>query len=589
MKRLLAIVSFIALSSTVFTSCKKEEVLNDDIVLKSFTFEPNTNEGLNKSIQGVIEGKKVFIRIPNAVDGKAAIPTFVTNYAQSVGFIGNTVVESGVTPIDLSKPTTLRLSAEGSMTEYIVEGVKSASILSFGFFAEDNEGVLFKDYKATITKLNINVELPVDADITSLVARYTTTSGATVKFQGSNFQSQVTALDYSNEVELSLTDAEMEGDETFTVTVGRLTAPVWTAMTLPDFLLANATTAIVEINPLTNQPYLMIQKSGSNDIDRKGVMGGLDATSNTWFSVGDENGFSATRVDAISFTFDNKGTIYSAYKDYTVGTRKDFGSVMAYKDNKWEYVGEQQSLFGKAGYMTIRTDANDVPYVGYVLSAALSPYVNRTPYIESFQDGSWKGGTITPTSTGYYARMVKGRDNQLYYLTMDLTSGSSVRKPSVYKLINGTWTLVGNMNVGPTTSNSGGFNVDLDATEDGKLYLTYQSNSPSYATYVMQWDGTSWNQLGDGIAQTTNGSANRDNVAIKIHPDGRIFFAYSDANNGVRVTTFNKETGNWNTPSVLNTENGSKLELRIAEDGVVYLATIINSKAALFKYDIPGK
>jgi len=155
-------------------------------------------------------------------------------------------------------------------------------------------------------------------------------------------------------------------------------------------------------------------------------------------------------------------------------------------------------------------------------------------------------------------------------------------------LDNGVWNLVGNVNVGPAESNSGGINIDLDVTADGQIYMVYQSNSPAYKTFVMHWNGTAWKQLGDGFSQTTSGSANRNNIAVRVHPDGRVFVAYGDANNGVKVTTFNKETGNWNTAMQLSAENGDKYEMRINAEGIPYLITIIDGKAALFKYDIPG-
>jgi len=54
------------------------------------------------------------------------------------------------------------------------------------------------------------------------------------------------------------------------------------------------------------------------------------------------------------------------------------------------------------------------------------------------------------------------------------------------------------------------------------------------------------------------------------------------------VTTFNEETRNWNAGDQLSAENGDKYEMRISKEGIPYLITIINDKAALFKYDIPG-
>ncbi|SKB40926.1 hypothetical protein SAMN05660841_00369 [Sphingobacterium nematocida] len=586
MKRLLFLIAFI-LCNSVFFACKKDKYeLADNISLLSFSLEPSANPGLAKSTPAIIEGKDVYIRVPNSIDIKAAVPSFTTDRQEVVGFIGTQVVESGLTSINLESPSVLRLNSPNSISEYNLIGLKNASILTFGFYAEDNEGKLFKDYTGTITKLDVQVDLPVDADITALTARFTLSNGASVKYKGAAFVSGQSVADYSEPIELELIDDEMTQPEIFTVTVGRLTAPVWSEMNLPDFLSVNSSAATLEINPISYQPYVMLQQSGG---DRKAVMGYYDVEDKTWKAVGAESGFSAGRIDGVSFTFSNSGEPYAAYKDYTPGVNEQYGSLLKYSNNQWNYVGPQQGTFNRVNYLSLQLDENNIPYLGYLFPRAASPYPNRGTYIESFSNNVWKGTTLPQSTTGYYSKMVKGRDGKLYYVTMDLTAGAGVRKPSVYKLDNGTWKLVGQVLVGPNNSTSGGFNIDLDADENGELYLIYQSNNPAYVTYVMHWDGQRWAQLGDGFPQTTSSSANRDNVAIRIHPDGRIFVAFGDANNGVKVTTFNTDTGNWNTPSQLTTANGNKFELRISEQGIPYLITIIDSKPALFKYDIPGQ
>lgn len=588
MKKILSVCAMFALILSLFMGCKQEILYSDSIQLTSFTFDPASNVGLSQQVNGVIEGRDVYIRVPNAIDITAAIPSFHSNDEKLVAFVKNKVQESGVTAIDLSNPTVYQFNSPTSVSEYTVHALKNAAIISFGFYAADNPDYLFKDYKATIKKLDINIEVPVDADIKSLIAQVKTTDGATIKVNGADFLSGKTALDYTNPQTLVLSDAASSTSENFVVTVGRLTAPVWSRITLPTFMQIAATAATLEINPTTNDPYIMFQRSGSTDDLRKGVVGGFNRDTKLWTALGPEDGFTATRIDGVSLAFDKNGTLYAAYKDYFAGTNTQYGSVQKFENNAWSYVGSQQGSYNRVDYYSIKIDDNNVPYVGNVFTRVSGAYPNRGTYVESYQNGAWAGQTFSQSSTGFYAKMIKGRDNKLYYVTMDLAKGTAVRKPSVYKLNNGVWTLVGTTNVGPANSNSGGINIDLDADEDGKIYLVYQSNSPSYITYVMQWDGTSWKQLGDGFAQTTSSSANRDNVAIKVHPDGRVFVAYGDLVNGIKVTTFNEATGNWNPSTQLTTENGNKYEMRISNEGVPYLVTVDPSgKVALFKYDIP--
>ena len=590
MKRLLTIVSFIALFATILTSCQKEDILKDDITLKYFSFEPHSNEGLQRSVQGVIEGKQVFIRVPNAVNIQAAVPTFVTNVEQTVGFVDNKVVESSSTAIDLSSPTVLRLSTEGAMSEYTIQALKSATILSFGFYAEDNPGVLFKDYAAKITKLNIDIELPMDADISSLIARYTTTDGAIVKYQSTKFESQLTAIDYSNEIALSLTDHDMEGEEIFKVKVGRMTAPVWSQVTLPSFIAESKSAAVkMELNPITQEPYVMIQLTSN---DRKAVLAGYNKTNDNWEALGDETGFSVGRVDAISFAFDSKGNVLAAYKDYQEGANVQYASLQKFEQGKLTYVGGAQSSYNRVNNLSVQLDQDDTPYLGYIFARAASPYVNRGTYVESYKNGSWTGQSFSEVNSGIFSKLIKGADGKLYYLVMNVATTVQPRNPSVYKLDNGQWKIVGHPHVGPTAANSlYGLDIDADVTVDGQIYLAYQASEGStYVSYVVKWDGSVWKQIGDGFpVVVSNVTSSRNNIAVKVHPDGRVFFVYGDNGQGVKVTTFNEETGNWNASTLITSAGGDKYEMRISDQGVPYLITLIDGYPVLYKYDIPGQ
>lgn len=586
MNRLLTIAAVI-ISMMLSFSCKKDHYqIADNIALKTFSLEPGSNPGLTKSIHAVIEGKEVYIRIPNAIDIKNAIPSFTTNSDKIVGFVGKRVIESGVSTLDLSNPVVFRLNSPDGLSEFHVTGLKSAAVLSFGFYAADNEGKLFKDYPAVISKLSIAVDLPVDADVNNLVARYTTTDGATVKYKGATFVSGTTAVDYNQVVELELMDTDMEQPEVFQVTVGRLTAPVWSRVILPAFAQVDASSAKLEINPVTKQPYIMFQRSGSQDSLRKAILLGFDASDNKWFNVGPESGFSASRVSDVSFSFDNNGIIYAAYKDYDAGDRAQNASVQKFTDNKWQYVGGQQGSHDRVNVLSSQVDKYGKPYLSYALARAASPFANRAAIVESYST-TWNPGVYSAIGDAVFTKLIKGQDDNLYLLLMPRTN----RKPSILKLDNGTWSPVGGLGVGTSFANAAaGLDIDADVTENGEVYLTYQAyEGTTYITYVMHWNGTKWQQLGDGIpAVLANSTGNRNNIAVKVHPDGRVFFAYGDGGLGLNVTTYNKETGNWNTAVKIN--NGSdKYEMRISNQGVPYLVTITDGKVALYKYDIPGQ
>ncbi|MFE7085569.1 hypothetical protein ACFU8T_05240 [Sphingobacterium spiritivorum] len=586
MKKYTITICLLLILTGIFSSCKKEDTVGN-VQLLSYTFEPASNPGLSNRVEGTIQGNDVFIRVPNSIDINQAIPSFTVNSEKFVAFVGNTVQESGISRINLADTTTYRFSSPGGMSFYTVYALKNASFLSFGFYREDNPDYLFKDYKATIKGLQITVDLPVDADISKLKARYTTSQGATVTVGGLAQTSGKNEQNYEQDVVFELKDEQSQAPDQFTVKVGRLTAPVWSEMNLGDVIgAARASEVKLMVSQFNNLPYLVYTLTDSNTPEnRKAVVATYDSTK--WVNVGPSTGISDNRIDGASIDIDRNGVVYVAYKDYD-GTNAQLGSVKKYENGQWSFVGNKQFTGHRvSSYFFVALDSVNTPFLGYTLGAAAAPLANRATYISKYANGAWSGQTLSLSATGFYAKMVRGKDNHLYYVTMDLTGGTATRKPTVYKFRNGNWTVVGTPYIGPAGANSGGINIDLDIDKNGEIYVAYQVNSPSYASYVMHWNGTSWKQFGDGIAQTTSSTATRDNIAVAVHPNGTVFFAYSDNNNGLVVRTFNEDTNNWNAPTQLTSKNGDKLEMKISADGIPYLSTIIDGGVKVYRYDIP--
>ena len=60
--------------------------------------------------------------------------------------------------------------------------VYEAGMTSFGFYVEDNEGVILEDYVVSaITGTSIVLQLPEEVDKSSLIARFTVTENDVVK------------------------------------------------------------------------------------------------------------------------------------------------------------------------------------------------------------------------------------------------------------------------------------------------------------------------------------------------------------------------------------------------------------------------
>src|SRR5690606_32933061 len=80
-------------------------------------------------------------------------------------------------------------------------------MLSFGFYAEDNEDNLFRDYIVSSVTGNVNqVVLTKDVDIFRLVARFTTTDNMTVIVSCIPQQTGVTKNVFSTSVDYIIPD-----------------------------------------------------------------------------------------------------------------------------------------------------------------------------------------------------------------------------------------------------------------------------------------------------------------------------------------------------------------------------------------------
>ncbi len=107
--------------------------------------------------------------------------------------------------------------------------VYEAGMTSFGFYVEDNKGLIVQDYEVSpVTQTNITVLLPEEVDKSKLVARFTVTDNDVVKVGDVVQQSGVTANDFTVPVDYFVSEGTT--NVKYTVTIGKAPAYVWTAL-----------------------------------------------------------------------------------------------------------------------------------------------------------------------------------------------------------------------------------------------------------------------------------------------------------------------------------------------------------------------
>lgn len=590
MKTIQIQVVLFALLGVFALGCRKDKTPDPAPEFTSFSLNQSSNPGLSANVEGVIDGKTISLRIPNSIDITKVVPSFSVSASNAIVYVGSAVQQSGSTEQDFSAPVTYRLVSESGSTEYTVNALRNAAILSFGFYAEDNDGVLFRDYVGELSGLNITVNLPLDAPVDALVARYTTTSGATVTVGGTSQQSQTTVNNFTNPVTYEVSDAQSEAPDRFVVTIGRLTAPEWTSVSMTG-LPTNTTGLRLAVHPVTNAPYVIYgipASAAETTSDRKAVAAYLDG--NTWKYLGPESGFSTDRVDVVGITIDNDGVIYAAYKDFDPSGDEQMATVQKFTNNAWSLVGQRQFTDHRVNHLSIAVGDDKQPVLGYVLARADAGLPNRAPFTLQWSNNAWVSRPVPGISTAFFARTFTGNDGNVYYAVMDMTVSTNDRRPTLLRLNNGTWETVGTRLVSPTPDVFGAILIDGAVAEDGTAYLVFQSQPNADKTsYVMRYNGTAWEHIGAEILHTATSNSQRDNIAVAVHPNGTLYFAHADVN-GLLVSTFNEQTNNWNPFVTLTTAKVDKLDLKITKDGVPYLLTTDadSGNPMLYKFDIPN-
>lgn len=570
-----------------FSACKKYEIgYEGKATLSSYTLEPSSNPDLAKQVKGVIEGNNVYIRVPNSVNINQAIPSF-TVADQAIVYIGNNVQQSGITPVDLSDTVEYRVATPTDMSMVNVYALRNAAIVSFGFYAEDNDGVLFKNYIGTFNGLKIQVNLPTDADVSKLVARFVTTDGAVVKVGGVTQTSSQSINDFTTDITYQVTDTETTVPEEFVVSVGRLTAPEWIDILSGNIAAYTVGEISLAINPMSNHPVIIFSRTAADgDGTRKAVVASYNGSS--WATIGDSQGISPGRVEAVGIAIDDNGVLYASYKDYnTLGDSVQYASVQKYSNDKWSFLIRPQSTAQRTNYLHIATTQSGMPVIGYAAARAEGGVANRSTQSALFINNAWSLRSIDASPATLYTRIRKGRDNKVYYAVMD--GISTTRKPTIYRLNETSlnWEVVGTAMVSPDASVAGAAVMDVDAAENGEVYMVFQSQATTNKmSYVMKYNGTSWRQIGDAISHTATSNSQRDNIALAVHPNGTLYFAHGDAN-GLKVQTFNNNTQNWNPAITIQAGVPDKITMRISEEGIPYIATVTDTKLKVFKYDIP--
>ena len=465
-----------------------------------------------------------------------------------------------------------------------------ATMTSFGFYAEDNDGVLFSDYVIESINGDFTISLPDYADKTALIARFEVTTDDTAYVDGVEQESGITVNDFSAPVDYIV--SEGTNNTKYTVTVNDLPDAVWSQVAVDETELREFT---MRINPDNNLPYIAYSINMDETDDEKVGVFKLDGSS--LVSVGPEL-ISEGRASYPRIAFSEEGTPYVSFADYTnvdpydAASTTYSASVMSFDGTTWGYVGGNA---GK-GVTDVRVTYNDIvvkedgtPML-FCYNNAAGTLARRELNISDYNGTAWTTSIQIPgRSSAQYAyhptaKMVNGT---LYLGVYNANEGTF----SVYKNVNGSWTTIveSYLDDGATTGNLRDFDMDVD--NDGNIYVCVADDAAGEEIYrpkVLKYDvaAETWSSVGTPIV--VNFSSTRE-FSLAISPSGTPFVMYRNESMFPEVVSFDEDTQDWTSPTQLDASESQNLYLNFAPNGIAYAAyTSTNTgSTVLFKYDIP--
>lgn len=568
----------------MLAACKKKQDVVYDRDIKSFVFPAALNKGLLTDVPCEIKGNDITVHMSNAADVKNLIPVFQLENARTIVKANGKVQESGISAVDFTAPVEYSVKSEDkAVRSYIVNVIRNAGIRKFGFYTDDNKNVLFKgDYQGIINGLNIAVNVPVGTDLSKLIARFELSDGAQTKVKGTVQQSGKDKQDYTQPVTFEVPDAATGAIDKFIVTVGFQTEPVWTLMS-DNITKPRANNLRLAINPVTDLPYLAFYRTGNDEdggtiatADRRAVA--MAYNGNSWSYLGDKKGFTEGQASDVFIASDNAGTPYVSFVDYANAQKV---TVKKYTNGAWSNVGTPGFTIAKPDYSAFAIDGSNTPYVSLSDKAGSVAGIARGAYAMYFNGTAWVPAPLSTPTAVFFTTLISA-GGKVYMGIMDRSTGGN--KPSLLVRDGNAWKYVGASSFS-ANGQVAFMGVSPAVALDETAYMLYQeAPSSGRVNHVMQYKNGVWAEIG---TPTIVGSE-KDNCVIAVHPNGRLFFAYSDGA-GLFVKVFNTNTNNWYPAVKIGDTKPNEFDLKISPQGIPYLAVSFSSsdKTTVYKYDIP--
>lgn len=454
---------------------------------------------------------------------------------------------------------------------------EDAALLTFGFYQEDNAGVLSKDYvaqvpavSATATTYNIEIPMPSVVDKSALVARFTVTEGNTIVVGGVAQVSQHTANDFTAPVDYTVSNSDQSQNLRYTVTVTKSTNMAWTEMPFDNNIQSYDNARLV-ISSKDNTPF-MVYRDKEDDF-----MKVLKYDGTSWSAVGDASALPKLANNYYSMDIALDGTVYVAFNDADA-TNKNGLSVKKLEGSSWTFVGEQGFTKTQAQYLGVMALQNG-PVAYQQNNSKVGDFPRRAIVGSVFNNGTWTSREIP--NDGFTGSTTSSVNDGVVGYVYALNSTNS--KYSIVKYDANGWSTLVSEKLQEGATHTDLIGARMAIASDGTLYLlncddadendTYRARLLKYDAANDAWSVVSGNALPFNSYTSKTTSIYLD---VAIAPDGTPFVVYADntADFAPTVVAFDNETKQWGNPVQVATVSSKLIFMKFTSTGTAYMSVL---------------
>lgn len=481
-----------------------------------------------------------------------------------------------------------------------VTKVEDAKLVSFGFYQEDNSGILSKDYVATVpavvagtTTYKIEIAMPAVIDKTALKARFTVNEGNTVTVNEAVQTSKETVNDFSADVDYIVKNSDKSQNLRYTISITKSANMAWTEAALYDGTEVYSD-ARMAVSAKDNLPYIAF-KIRKDDNNKMSV---LKFDGSGWQQVGTE-GFSG-QVNGSHYAFDiaPDGTPYVAYGDQEAESLKGALSVMKFDGSQWSFVGGQGFFKVQAQYVGIAALENGLA-VGLQNNSKTADIPQRTLGVATWNGSTWTSGesSLLTSGQGMYTAKVGNNGKVATMISLNRGAVDGVNYGhNIFKYEDGQWeSLATNfLEPGATQTSIAIGSLGTTVAPDGTIYAWTGDDAPNtdkvYQVRLKKYDAA--NKTWSTVAGNTlpighdGGFESHLSLDVAIAPDGTPFVVYNNFkdNKKLYVMYLDPDTKQWSASTQL-AEGASDVNIKFAATGEGYITyTDEENHIHLFKY-----